>query len=89
MKTIMLGTIKICEHELLKGSKVAYKTEGRLMVSPAIFSLVRLADERRARSILRTLRILDFDEFADRDEFANKVDDVKLRLQKRNVATQS
>ncbi len=56
--------------DFLIGSNVAYKQNGSIIVSPAIASLIKDANEHELQLIIKNLAIIDFDKnIFDKDAF--------------------
>ena len=58
--------IPIRESYLLKGSNLAYKENGIIVVSPAVASSIRGANEDELQVIIRNLKLIDLDSIKER-----------------------
>ena len=58
--------IPIRESQLLKGSNLAYKENGIIVVSPAVASSIKGANEKEVQIIIRNLNLIDLDNIKDR-----------------------
>ena len=56
----MIGT-RVIESPFLTGHKNAIKKDGKLIVSPAMMSLMRNANAREMEELLRSIKVIDFD----------------------------
>lgn len=59
-----------CEH--LEGFNIACRARGKTLVSPAIFSLIKDADEQQLELIVKNLKVLDLDEYTGEGEFVDE-----------------
>ena len=58
--------IPIRESYLLKGSNLAYKENGIIVVSPYIASRIKKANNNELQSILRNIKLIDLDRVKER-----------------------
>ena len=58
--------IDIRESYLLKGSNLAYKENGIIVVSPSIASRIKKANNNELQSILRNIKLIDLDSVKER-----------------------
>lgn len=58
--------IPIRESYLLKGSKLAYKENGIIVVSPCVASRIRRANENELQVIINNLNLIDLDSMKER-----------------------
>lgn len=56
----------IRESYLLKGSKLAYKENGIIIVSPSIASRIREANKKELQIIIKNLKLIDLDSVKER-----------------------
>lgn len=58
--------IPIRESYFLKGSKLAYKENGIIVVSPVVASSIRKANENELQIIIKNLKLIDLDSVKER-----------------------
>ena len=64
--------LRVYENQILKGSNIAWKARGKVMVSPAIFSLIKDADKELLGLIVKKLKIIDLDDWRITKENARR-----------------
>jgi len=58
--------IPVRESYLLKGSNLAYKENGIIVVSPSIASRIRTANRKELQIIIRNMKLIDLDSIKER-----------------------
>lgn len=54
------------ESHLLKGSNLAYKENGIIVVSPSIASRIKKANKKELQIIIRNIKLIDLDSIKER-----------------------
>lgn len=58
--------IPVRESYLLKGSNLAYKENGIIVVSPFVASRIRTANKKELQGIIRNIKLVDLDSIKER-----------------------
>ena len=51
------------QSDMLKGSNIAYKKDGQIIVSPAVAILIKEADYKQLELIVKNLSVIDLDNY--------------------------